>query len=287
MVIAARSKSIHGPWEHCPHNPIVRTTSANEPWWSRGHASLVEGPAGDWWMVYHGYENAFRTLGRQTLLEPVEWTPDGWFRATGGDLSRPLLKPAGGKAGPAGFPLSDDFSTNRFGVQWSFHDPAPNEMKRVRYEQGGLTLAARGTSPADSAPLTFIVPDRSYEAEVAMDLEDGAEGGLLLFYNHRAYVGVGFTGAEAKTFDFSEEQTWMRPAFAATSLRARVTNVANVVTFHYSKDGGSTWTLHPLRMEVSGYHHNVFGGFLSLKVGIYAAGRGRIRLRDFRYRALS
>ena len=48
MVIAARSKSIHGPWEHCPHNPLVRTTSAEEPWWSRGHASLVEGPAGDW-----------------------------------------------------------------------------------------------------------------------------------------------------------------------------------------------------------------------------------------------
>jgi hypothetical protein len=26
-------------------------------------------------MVYHGYENGMRTLGRQTLLEPIEWTP--------------------------------------------------------------------------------------------------------------------------------------------------------------------------------------------------------------------
>ena len=83
MVIAARSRSIHGPWEHCPHNPLVRTVSTSEPWWSRGHATLVEGPAGDWWMVYHGYENGFRTLGRQTLLEPIEWTDDGWFRAKG------------------------------------------------------------------------------------------------------------------------------------------------------------------------------------------------------------
>ncbi|MBW8882858.1 MAG: family 43 glycosylhydrolase, partial [Asticcacaulis sp.] len=115
MVIAARSKSIHGPWEHCPHNPIVRTTSAAEPWWSRGHATLVEGPAGDWWLVYHGYENGFRTLGRQTLLEPAEWTKDGWFRAKGGDLSKPLAKPKGGKTGPSGHALSDDFSSNRFG----------------------------------------------------------------------------------------------------------------------------------------------------------------------------
>jgi len=38
---------------------------------------------------------------------------------------------------------------------------------------------------------------------------------------------------------------------------------------------------------VSGIHHNVFGGFLSLKVGVYAAGSGTVRLRDFRYRALA
>ena len=44
MVIAARSKSINGPWENCPANPLVRTTDAREKWWSRGHASLVEGP---------------------------------------------------------------------------------------------------------------------------------------------------------------------------------------------------------------------------------------------------
>ena len=100
MVTVARSRSIHGPWQDCPHNPVVRTQSADEPWWSRGHATVIEGPAGDWWMVYHGYENGFRTLGRQTLLEPVEWTSDGWFRARGGTLAQPLPKPRGGRAGP-------------------------------------------------------------------------------------------------------------------------------------------------------------------------------------------
>lgn len=42
MVIAARSRSIRGPWEHAPNNPQVRTRSATEKWWSRGHATLVE-----------------------------------------------------------------------------------------------------------------------------------------------------------------------------------------------------------------------------------------------------
>jgi beta-xylosidase len=121
----------------------------DEKWWSRGHASLVEGPAGDWWMIYHGYENGFRTLGRQTLLEPIEWTADGRFRAKGGDLSGPLAKPAGGEAVPAGFPLSDDFSTDKLGVQWGFHNPARDEMKRIRREPGAIVIAGKSTSPRD------------------------------------------------------------------------------------------------------------------------------------------
>ena len=292
MVIAARSASIHGPWEHCPHNPLVRTTSSAEPWWSRGHASLVEGPAGDWWMVYHGYENGFRTLGRQTLLEPIEWTADGWFRARGGDLSKPLPKPRGGSAGPSGQALSDDFRRDRFGVQWTFHDPKPDEMERVRFTPQGLELRARGGSPADSAPLTCGVGERSYEAEVTLELSGQAEGGLLLFYNHKAFVGVGFTPDTVKTFEYAEEQPWMRAARqdaasgAGQSVRVRLSNEDNVITFRYSFDGGKTWILHGLRMEVSGIHHNVFGGFLSLKIGIYAAGGGAVLLRDFRFRAL-
>jgi xylan 1,4-beta-xylosidase len=287
MVIVARSTSINGPWEHCPHNPIVRTLSTAEPWWSRGHATIVEGPSGDWWMVYHGYENGFRTLGRQTLLEPVEWTRDGWPRALGGDLSKPLPKPKGGKAGSAGFALSDDFSRDRFGVQWCFHDPRPDEMTRVTREAAALRLAARGASPADSAPLVCAMRDRSYEVEITLEPRDGAEAGLLLFYNHKAFVGLGFTADMMKTWQYAEEQAWSRQAMANQSVRVRLSNVGNVITFHHSHDGGETWVRHPTRMEVSGLNHNVFGGFLSLKVGIYCAGSGSTRISDFRYRALT
>ena len=55
--------------------------------------------------------------------------------------------------------------------------------------------------------------------------------------------------------------------------------------FEYSTDG-QQWTRHPWQMEVSGFHHNVFGGFLSLRIGLFAAGRGEVRMRGFRYRGL-
>ena len=102
MIVAARSRSIHGPWENCPHNPIQRTTSPREMWWSRGHATCVEGPGGAWYMVYHGYENGYQTLGRQTLMEPITWSEDGWFEAAGGDLSAPLPAPVPHVAQPVG-----------------------------------------------------------------------------------------------------------------------------------------------------------------------------------------
>jgi xylan 1,4-beta-xylosidase len=286
MVIAARSRSIHGPWEHCPRNPLVRTTDVKEPWWSRGHATAVEGPDGSWWLVYHGYENGYRTLGRQVLLEPMEWTADGWFRVLGGDLSRPLRAPVAPKRGPSGFALSDDFSTRRFGVQWAFHDPAPNEMQRVSYEKNAMLLRAKGQSALDTIPLTCSVGDRSYETEVTIELIGEAEGGLLLFYNQKAFVGIGFTPEHIKTYQYAEELgEWARQPNTARTLRLCVTNDNHVITYRYSQDGGRTWQLHFARMEVSGIHHNVFGGFLCLKVGIYSAGSGSIRLSQFTYRA--
>ena len=283
MVTAARSRSIHGPWENCPHNPIVHTKSVDEPWWSRGHATVVEGPVGDSWMIYHGYENGFRTLGRQTLLEPVEWTPDGWFRAKGGTLSRPLAKPVKGMAGPAGFALSDDFTTKKFGVQWTFFNPGPGEEKRARYEDHALAISGKGTTLADSSPLTFLVGDRSYEAEIELEIGEGAQAGICLFYSERMFCGLGFSNSQMFTYNYGQEHGWMRQDMATGKVRLRVTNNANIATFYYSREG-EAWVKHPWQMEVSGYHHNVLGSFLSLKFGVYCVGAGEARLRDFVYR---
>lgn len=286
MVTLARSRSVHGPWQHCPHNPIVRTRSADEPWWSRGHASVVQGPAGDWWMVYHGYENGFRTLGRQALLEPVAWTRDGWLRALGGTLNQPLPAPRGGQAGPAGSALSDPFTGRSLGAQWQFHAPGPDEMRRVRLDGDGLWLQGRGTAMADSTPLTCIIGDRRFEAMVELEISGDAVGGLGLFYEPRAHAGVGFSRAEMRTYAHGSEQTWMRQPIPAQRLRLRLRSHDQVLTFWTAQDG-QAWVQHPWQMEVSGLHHNVFGGFLSLRLALFAAGNGAVRLRNFQYRGLA
>ncbi len=162
MIVAARSKTIEGPWENSPYNPILRTQSKDERWWSKGHGTLIEDRAGKWWMVYHAYENGYYTLGRQALLEPIEWTADGWFRMAGADPAAPIAKPAG-EAGPHGAAFSDDFSKDRMGVQWSFYAGDAADRGRYRYEANALVLKAKGTSPADSSPLWFVNGDHAYQ----------------------------------------------------------------------------------------------------------------------------
>jgi xylan 1,4-beta-xylosidase len=285
MVIVARSRSIHGPWEDCPFNPIVRTKSKEEKWWSRGHASVVPGPGEAWWMVYHGYENGFRTLGRQTLLDPVVWTQDDWFQSAGGDLSVPIAKPIEISETTGGFPLSDDFSTDRFGLQWSFFDPGPGETNRAYYRDQSLSLEAKGSGPQDSSPVTCVVGDRSYRVEVTVEVGAESRGGLLLFYNERMFCGVGLMEREIQTYHYGVEHGWLRMPVDSDKVRFRLTNHENVVTYHYSLDGRN-WVKHPWQMEVSGMHHNVLGGFTSLKVAIFSAGRGSCRFADFAYRGL-
>jgi xylan 1,4-beta-xylosidase len=286
MVIVARSRSIHGPWEDCPYNPIVRTKSAEEQWWSRGHASVVPGPDESWWMVYHGYENGFRTLGRQTLLEPIVWTEDGWFRSTGGDLSTPIAKPVNITENKPGFALSDDFSTNKFGPQWSFFNPGPDDMNRVAYRDQSLLLEGKGTSPENSSPITFVLGDRRYQAEVTVEVETACQGGLLLFYNERMFCGIGLAESEIRTYNYGMEHHWLRIPVASSQVRFRLANIDNIVTYHYSIDGRN-WQKHPWQMEVSGMHHNVFGGFTSLKVALFSAGNGQCRFVGFKYQGLA
>jgi len=285
MVIAARSRSIHGPWENCPANPLVRTTSLDEKWWSRGHATLVEGPDGSWWAVYHGYENGFWTLGRQALLDPVEWTADGWLRMKGGDLSRPLAKPTRGTAVRHGQPLSDDFSRLRLGEKWNFFNPAADEHNRVRTVGKTLLLTARGAAPSDSSPLLLIAGDQAYRFECDIEIDAGGTAGLILFYDQKLYAGLGFDEKRFVTHQYGIERG--RPANPhGRRMRMRVTNNRHIVTFDTSGDGGRTWKRFDRGMEVSGYHHNVRGGFLMLRPGLYSAGAGTARFRDFRFEAL-
>ncbi len=287
MVIVARSTSIHGPWENSPYNPVVRTESVEEPWWSKGHATMVEGPDGEWYMVYHAYENGYYTLGRQTLLEPMKWTDDDWMVTKGYDTGNPIPVPSGGEVLPHGAPLSDDFSENRLGVQWRFFAGGEKEYDRITYEENALVLEAKGSAPSDSSPLSFIVGDRAYQFEVDVAFDESAEAGVLLFYNDRLYAGLGINRNQFVMHNYGwAHGSISNPKGTEYGARLRVINDHHIVSLFYSFDEGETWNKYDRQMKVSGFHHNVAHGFTSLKPAIYASGEGQVRFRNFIYTAL-
>lgn len=286
MVIAARSRTLAGPWEQAPHNPLMRTRSPRERWWSRGHGSLVQGPAGDWWMLYHAYENSFHTLGRQMLLAPARFSADGWFHVDVDD-GVPLTKPAGGQAVPHGLALSDDFDGTRLKPHWQFLSGS-GQMPRVRVADGRLHLTATpGKGPGDSAPLGFIQGDPAFEVELDLDFDAGVQAGLVMFYSPRLYAGMGANAKSLQLHRYGQDiRAVPKPAGIARRMQLRLRCVRHVLTLFSRADATQPWVKFPVQMDVSGYHHNTAGGFASLRPALYAAGHGEARFANLRYRAL-
>lgn len=284
MVIVARSRSVLGPWENSPYNPVARTASNDEAWWSRGHATMLEAADGAWWMVSHGYEHDFRTLGRQALLEPIEWTDDEWPTAPAHDLGSALPKPAEGA--PLAIPApNDDFAEPRWGERWVFDNPSAGESARAAFTAGGLTLRAKGVSPADSSPLATWSMDRAYEVEVEVEVSGGASGGLLLYFNSRLFCGMGWDGQAMSSYAGGIRTHWREPAEAGAVIQLRLRNDRHIVTGWHRRPG-EEWVRHGVRYDVQGYHSATTNDLKSLRPALFSAGTGSATFRAFRYTAL-
>ena len=283
MVISARSKNPWGPWEHSPHNPIVRTQSANEKWWSTGHASLVDTPEGDWYMFYHGYEKNYLTLGRQTLIEPVVWDRDGWFTTANGSAPADSIRISKVKLNET-IDLSDNFENGNLGLQWRLYND--NSFERISIADGTLTMTAEGSSPSDSPPLTVIPYHHRYETQVEINLEEGTKAGLILFYNEKMYAGIEFTPNGFHRVRRGQVVKRTEPYTGKMKVFLKLINNNHQLAPYYSEDG-IHWKFLGAAYEVSGYHHNVLYGFTSLRIGIYATGEGEVQFRDFKYSPIS
>ena len=275
MVVVARSKSVFGPWENSPYNPLVHTYSASDPWWSKGHGTLIDDAEGNWWVVYHAYAQGYHTLGRQTLIDPVEWTTDGWVKLRHDARPLPAQDPE-----KHGLELSDDFTGKQLGLQWTFwKEYAPESLS---FGKDGMSVKAKGKTPADGRLLMVTATDKNYELTTEITLGKGNTGGLLLFYDEKAYAGV---ASDGKTFTIyrNGEKTETMPSDYHKHFHLRLLNRANRVTLSASKDGKS-WKELATDIDVSGLHHNNYGGFYALRPALLSTGKGRTTFRNFTYR---
>lgn len=282
MIISARSKSPLGPWENSPYNPIIKTRDASERWWSKGHGTPFEDTNGDWWMIFHAYENGHYNMGRQTLLQAIEWTEDGWFKTPEGiNTDQPIKKPAM-ELSPSTYSLNDDFSGEQLRPHWKFF--GEYDTSRFHLEDKSLLIRSKGQAVGECSPLLCIPSDHSYTVDIEMYIEGDATGGLVLFYNNNTHSGILADKAnvmcDLRGWQFiTERDVLERHVFL------RMVNRNDLVNMYYSTDG-KKWKKIETSLEVSSWHHNALSGFLSLRIGLCSMGDGEVRFKNFHYKAL-
>lgn len=276
MVVQARAKDIKGPWENAPQNPLLRTESPAEKWWSQGHGSLVDTPDGRLFMLFHAYEKNFLTLGRQTQIREVEVGDDGWLRLKEGDISLP--EPT--RKSELGI---SDFTWQTF---------KESLEPRFSIKPDSIVIVGKGRSPRDGSPLLARAGDHSYELEATIELDgDDATAGLVAYYDNQQHFGLGFGNGELIRYrrgGISRLQPKVEIPVEKDGKRRvhlRLRNVDNIISGWYSADG-ETWHHYPWAFDMQGFHHNTLGGFLSVRPGIYVSDSGYAAITDLTYRTL-
>ena len=282
MVISARAKSLQGPWENSPYNPIIRTTTTEERWCSKGHGTIFDDGNGDWWIMFHAYEKGFYNMGRQTLLEPIEWTEDGWFKIPEGVSDEVPIKRPNLATGQSDFTLSDSFGGDKLGFQWKFF--GEYNPDRFRFAEDQLEIKAKGDSISNSSPLLCNPSHHSYTAEVEMTIEGNAIGGLVLFYSERASSGI-LTDHQNILANINGWQFVTEHNVVDRHVYLRMKNINSTVDLFYSLDG-ENWIKIENSLNISGFHHNVLGGFMGVRIGLCAIGEGAVKFRNFKYEPL-
>ncbi len=282
MVVSARSKSPLGPWENSPFNPIIRTKTKDEKWCSVGHGTIFEDAEGKWWMMFHGYEKDHYNMGRQTLLLPVEWTKDGWYKiADDADLNNPVNKKIIYPTQKP-FTLNDNFEGSTLSPHWRFFGGA--DSARYKIHNNSITITSKGNSIPESSPLLCMPSDHSYSAQVEVTTNGEAYGGLILFYNKVAYSGILADNlnilCNIRGWQFETEKDVIDG-----HVFLKIENIDNIVNMYYSLNG-TDWIKIENSLEVSGYHHNILSGFMSLRIGLVSFGDGGVTFSNFRYSKL-
>ena len=284
MVVVARSKNLQaGPpsdagspsqvWENMPDNPLIHTWKPTEQWQSKGHGSLVDDGKDNWYVVFHTYEKYFQNLGRNTMIEPVKRTADGWWVAPLDTMLEANVKP---------IKLERDLGAFRIGYDWKAY--MDYEPQRYQIADRSITMLGKGDNPASSSPLMFVAGAHRYELSVKVERTGNAVAGITLYYNKDNYAGIGFD--DKLRYRFRRAQKSRSGSCRGNEpLWLKVCMMDNVLTAYTSYDG-KKWNKETSSIELSGYNHNTLGDYQSVLPGLFVYGEGAATFSDLHYEVI-
>ncbi|MBW4845308.1 MAG: glycoside hydrolase family 43 protein [Lachnospiraceae bacterium] len=218
-VTMGRSENVWGPYEKDPMNPIVTSIPGEfnerkdpdhlKPKYynpesmlqKSGHGSYVENELGEVYLVHltaRPFVPELRcTLGRETAMQKMMWTDDGWLRMA--DQSN-LAKESFEESKLPEYPMPqipdfDDFNSDTLGIQYYAPRISPESFTDVKARPGYVRI--RGQESRTSLNKVSILARKltSVNAVITTKMEFKPEiyqhsAGLILYYDNMNYINL-------------------------------------------------------------------------------------------------
>ncbi|WP_338539611.1 glycoside hydrolase family 43 protein [Paenibacillus tundrae] len=260
-----RSRTIDGPYEIDPEYPLLTSVGTpDHPLQKAGHGSLVETQHGEWYMAHICSRplpdgSRLSPLGRETSLQKVVWTDDGWLRLAGGGRS-PKVEVESPELPPHPFPVEPErehFDGKRLSIHWnSLRIPMDETWMSLSERPGHLRLYGQESLYSWNRQSLIARRLQSLDCEISTCVEFEPEtftqmAGLVLFYDesdhfylrisHDEHLGkhLAVIFSQQGVYDESEDIVSIE-GWESCYLKAVIHQ--EKIQFYYSSDG-EKWKL--------------------------------------------
>jgi xylan 1,4-beta-xylosidase len=204
-ITSARSRNLFGPYEPSPYNPIMTQRDPEALIQRAGHGKLVQTHNGDWWVLYlcsRQNEGQYTTVGRETALDPVTWTEDGWFVIN--ELKGPSSVQIAPKLPEVKYEekFFDDFTEVKLGLNWQFVRNPDNSKWSLTERPGHFRIYTQEHDLCSKKAVNTLLrreKEHIYVASTKLEFSPskcGEQAGITCYYGIRNYIKLFMTYEE-------------------------------------------------------------------------------------------
>ena len=291
-VAIARSKNIWGPYEGCPHNPILTNRMSYGPIQGSGHGDLIQAHDSTWWMVHLAFRPAvdgIHFIGRETCLSPIEWDTNGWpvVNKTGMADEKVNVK----TPQPVFIPNTKtpygitDFD-RPLGFEWIYmRNPDTSSYSLTRRKD---YLSLRGsdiTLDSTGTPTFLAIRQRHFDCKISALFDynptnNNEEAGLTIYMSPRFHYDSFISTIGNKkyislryTLDSLKQLVKQVPLENNGVVELIVKGTKKLYSFYFKLQDGTEQLVGNLNTRFLGTE--VAGGFTGVIIGLYATGNGK------------
>ncbi|GFN33474.1 glycoside hydrolase family 43 protein [Paenibacillus xylaniclasticus] len=286
MITYARSKSVYGPFEAYPHNPVLTNRNlGGYELQAVGHGDLIQDNEGHWWIVHLAFRQIgmwipYHHLGREVCLAPVTFHEDGWF--TAGHNGTTTISFETDRISDSVVQQENKmytFENTAWDIDWCYLRHPHQENYTLGEDRITLTGTKVTLDEADSP--TFIgLRQKDFNANLSCEVEltRRGEAGITLYMDEQQHYDLAIRQAEERfeavlrlnIGDIKHEQQVV-PLGANRQVQLLVEASHERYSFSLQLDEQTI----PLGTAQTKYlSSEVAGGFTGVIIGLYAVGEG-------------